>query len=237
MICCCCRRPAPVLCCAPADLIGVRQTQTMHPTIPMASLMKLATVTATTTAAAEAGQESLGQDRPRPSRPRLAQAKSVAVEKQRLALGETEAGSGEPPIAPPRARKRQSMPFVRRANANELAAAATPIAKPPSECPPPPQSEPEPRPSDSIAEIDCLAKSAESSDGPPAASDEIKVAPETVRADSVLADESHESATRQPLASSTSAGALSSLFTKLFGKLPHDLRLSYGFHHVVYGQR
>lgn len=236
----------PVLCCAAApNLIGVRQTQTMQPTIPMASLMKLATVRATTAAAeaeaeAEAWQESLGQDRPRPSRPRLAQAKSVALEKQQPeqqqpALGETDGGSGErwPPVAPPRARKRQSMPFVRRGNATELAAAAaTPIggAESLGECPPLPP------PSDATAEIDCLAKSAESSDGLAAASDEIKVAPETVRADNVLG-ESHESASRQPLASSTSAGALSSLFTKLLGKLPHDLHFRPTAFIISFGQR
>lgn len=70
-----------------------------------------------------------GQDQARPSRPPLAQAKSVAADGCPADPQAKLAGSGWPPIAPPRARKRQSMPFVGRATAAELASAASATAK------------------------------------------------------------------------------------------------------------
>lgn len=211
------------------------------------SLMKLATATASATetetevaaaaaaaSAAEAevqpadalSEQLAEQDVPqaaelqgggqRPNRSRLAPAKSVAV-------GKIEP-FGEPPIAPPRARKRQSMPFVRRGNAGELeavASAETPI-KPLSECP-----------TSSIAEIDCAGSSTSPPPPPPTlppqsakslvelpggSSDEIRAALETVKADNVSNEmETHN---RQPVTSVSGSGGLSSLFTKLLGKLP-----------------
>lgn len=156
-------------------------------------------------------------------RPRLVQAKSVAVDSVESAAERW------PPVAPPRARKRQSVPFVKRANQRELAAAETAAARSAfigalyqrqanpatttttlSECP-----------RNTYVEIDRLQVAADESNW--AHSDETrplqaKVEPLLTTPDEIQQSSSGGGGSRQP----APASSFSTLFTKLLGKSPQQ---------------
>lgn len=163
-------------------------------------------------------------------RPRLVQAKSMAVDTVETVVSDETGAERWPPVAPPRARKRQSVPFVQRATQRELAAAEMAAARSAfigalhhSQAPSPPTKTSTATtlsecPKNTHAEIDRLQVADESNW---AHSDEsrplqTKVEP-VLAAQDELIQQSSSGSSRQPAQSS--ATSFSTLFTKLLGKL------------------